>query len=313
MTNDRTLVAVILIVCSTWLLSGMDAIGKLVSAQYSLWQIFTARSLVAVIILAVLLCRNAAPDWRRVGSPWVAARSALFAGMWIAYYVALPSTPLSLAAAALYTIPLFIALLSSVATKEPVGASSWAGIVLGFAGVLIALRPGGETFSPLALLPMLAAAFYALAAIITRTRLLAESPLVLALGLNVFLLMAGLAGTALVLFIGPQSGNSFLFGRWTAMGPDDVLLFAGFGAVMVAVALGVARAYQIGAPATVGAFDYTYLVFAVFWSILIFRETPDGWTLGGIAMIASAGVIVLWSSRHQHASLHAEAERASGG
>ena len=55
--------------------------------------------------------------------------------------------------------------------------------------------PGGDTFSAAALLPVLAASFYALAAIITRARCADERPLVLALGLNLGLLAAGLVAS----------------------------------------------------------------------------------------------------------------------
>ena len=116
--------------------------------------------------------------------------------MWIAYYAALPLISLSAAAVAFYTAPLFMALLSRSLIGEPVGPLRWLGIVLGFVGVLIVLRPGGDTFSAAALLPVLAALFYALAAIVTRARCAGERPLVLALGLNLGLLVAGLIASA---------------------------------------------------------------------------------------------------------------------
>ena len=59
-----------------------------------------------------------------------------------------------------------MALLSRSLIGEPVGPLRWLGIVLGFVGVLIVLRPGGDTFSAAALLPVLAALLYALAAIV---------------------------------------------------------------------------------------------------------------------------------------------------
>jgi drug/metabolite transporter (DMT)-like permease len=301
--KDRTALAVILIIGSVALLSAADAVVKLVSAHYSVWQIYTARSLFSVAILAVLVGRGREGGWSEVVRFWVVVRSALLTGMWIAYYVALPLMPL-----ALYTIPLFIALLSSAIAKEPVGRWSFAGIALGFVGVVVVLRPGAKDFSAWTLLPVLAAALYALAAIVTRTRCPAESPKVLALGLHLCLLATGIAGSAAIAIIGPWPGNAFLLGGWTDMGAGDWLLMAGHGAVMVAVAVGVARAYQIGRPATVGTFDYTYLVFSVAWGILIFGELPHPWTFAGIAMIVAAGVIVLRCAPPRTASAQAAGE-----
>jgi drug/metabolite transporter (DMT)-like permease len=293
MTGDRTVQAVVLIVAAVFLLSAADAVVKLVSAQYSVWQIYTARSVFSVAILVALLARSGERWWVDVGRFWIMVRSALLTGMWIAYYFALPSMPLSVAATALYTTPLFIALLSSAIGREPVGLQRWVGILLGFAGVVVVLRPGAEDFSYWTLLPVVGAAFYALAAIVTRTRCAADSALVLALGLHLWLLATGVAGTVAIMAFDPRPVDPFLLGRWTPMAAGDWLLMAGLGAVMVAVAISVARAYQIGAPATVGTFDYMYLVFSVAWGIVVFGESPDGWTFGGILLIVMAGLIVL--------------------
>lgn len=216
--------------------------------------------------------------------------------MWIAYYVALPSMPLSVAATALYASPLFIAVLASLLTDEPVRPLGWLGIVLGFVGVIVILRPGSEDFSVWTLLPVLAASFYAFAAILTRTRCPSENALVLALALHLSLLATGILGTAAVALFHPSSTDGFLLGGWTPMGVQDWLLMAGLGLVMAAVAGGVAKAYQSGPPATVGAFDYAYLVFSVLWGVLIFRETLDGWAVVGVLLIITAGMLVLHSS-----------------
>lgn len=216
--------------------------------------------------------------------------------MWVAYYAALPLISLSAAAVAFYTAPLFMALLSRPLTGEHVGTVRWLGIVLGFAGVLIVLRPGGDTFSAAALLPVLAALFYACAALITRARCASERPLVLALGLNVGLLVAGLAAWAGMWLFPPAatsvSDHPFLFGPWTAMGAREWALMALLACLMVAFGTGVAMAYQVAPAALVGTFDYSYVVFAVVWSYFLFAERPDAATLAGVALIALAGLLV---------------------
>jgi drug/metabolite transporter (DMT)-like permease len=160
-----------LVVGSVFLMSLGDALIKLESASFTAWQIFALRSAITVPILIALLLLLAPGEALRPRSlRWVALRSGLLVLMWIAYCAALPLISLSAAAVAFYTAPLFMALLSRPLAGEPVGPVRWLGIVLGFMGVLIVLRPGGETFSAAVLLPMLAAVFYALAAIITRAR-----------------------------------------------------------------------------------------------------------------------------------------------
>ncbi|MEX2299094.1 MAG: DMT family transporter [Dongiaceae bacterium] len=290
---DRTRLAVVLIVASVLLLSAADAAVKAMSADYSLWQIYAARAIFSVPVLLLILALGGIGQWFQVVRPWILLRSLLLVGMWIAYYAALPSMDLSVAATALYTTPLFIACFSSLFAGEPVGRTRWIGIAIGFIGVLVILRPGADDFSIWTLLPILAAILYALAAIVTRLRCASESPLVLALGLHLCLLFAGIVGTVSIALFDPPASDNFFLGRWTPMDLRDWAIMAGLGIVMVAIATGVAKAYQIGASSVVGTFDYTYLVFAALWGVLFFSETLDAMTVTGILLIIGAGVIVL--------------------
>ena len=68
--RDRTGLAVILIIGSVGLLSAADAVVKLVSAHYSIWQIYTARSLFSIAILAVLMGLGRESGWSEVVGSW---------------------------------------------------------------------------------------------------------------------------------------------------------------------------------------------------------------------------------------------------
>jgi drug/metabolite transporter (DMT)-like permease len=295
--SDRTRLAVALIVGSMLLLSAMDAAVKGMTDEFSLWQVCATRAVFSVPILIVIVAAGGVARLRQVARPWIVVRTLLFVGMWIAYYAALPSMDLSVAATALYTIPLFIAGFASVFAREPVGWRRWIGIAIGFVGVIVILRPGGDDFSFWALLPVLAALCYALAAIVTRTRCPAESPFVLALALHAGLLVAGIAGSIGVALLAPPVSTGFLLSRWLPMDLADWAIMGAFGTVMVAVAAGIAKAYQSGPSAIVGTFDYSYLVFAALWGVIFFDEAMDAPTLIGIALIVFAGLLVLWQPR----------------
>jgi drug/metabolite transporter (DMT)-like permease len=293
----QPVLGVILIVGSVFLMSFGDALIKYNSASFTAWQIFALRSAITVPILFALLLALAPGGSLIPRSPrWVGLRSTLLVLMWIAYYAALPLISLSAAAVAFYTAPLFIALLSRSLTGEPVGPARWLGIVLGFLGVLIVLRPGSDTFSAAALLPVLAAFLYALAAIITRARCAGERPLVLALGLNLGLLVAGLIASTGLSLVPPAAADvaahPFLFGPWATMGGREWALMALLALLMVAFGTGVAMAYQIAPAALIGTFDYTYVVFAVVWSYVLFAERPDAPAIVGLLLIAAAGALV---------------------
>lgn len=297
MTGGRHATGIGLIVGSVLLMSLSDALIKRAAAGLTVWQIFVLRSLI-VLPLLVLAMRLTAPSARvlPLAAKWVALRSALLTLMWIAYYAALPLISLSAAAVAIYTAPMFIALLARLLLGEAVGAWRWAGIALGFTGVLVVLRPGADTFAPAALLPVLAALLYALAAIVTRGRCLDERPLALALGLNVGLLVAGaLVSGALAALPFPAASlasHPFLFGGWAPLDRGGWLLMAALAILMVGFGTGVAMAYQVAPAAVIGAFDYAYVAFAVLWSWLLLGEAPSAGTLLGVMLIAGGGALV---------------------
>ncbi|MEM8950298.1 MAG: DMT family transporter [Pseudomonadota bacterium] len=179
-SRDNLALAVTVIVLTVLALSFGDAIIKALSADLVLWQIFVLRSLVAIPLLLIMLrlrfqSVSLIPRSRR----WTVARSLMLAFMWVAYYASLPHLQLSIAAAAYYTLPIFIALFSTVLVGEPVSRAGWLAVVLGFVGTVFILKPAADAFNLYALLPLAAAMLYALAMILTRTKCRDEHPLVL--------------------------------------------------------------------------------------------------------------------------------------
>lgn len=295
---DNTPLGVALITGSVFLLSASDALVKLSNEQFSMWQLYVVRSLMAIALLlpwigyqsTTRLANSFAVD------RWVLLRSLSLTLMWIAFYAALPYISLSLAALAIYTTPLFIAVLSAWILNEPVSRQRWLAVTLGFIGVLVIMRPGGHQFSLVMLLPVAAAMLYAVAAVLTRTKCVGHSPLVLALNLNLCLLLLGFLVLVSYRAFGPlEPGNAptFLSVRWVDMHGADWLLMSVLAVLMVLVSTGVAKAYQVGSSTVVGTFDYAYLVFAIFWGFALFQEVPDAATVLGMCLIALSGVLVL--------------------
>ena len=286
-----------------------DALVKYVSADFSLWQIYVVRSLLAIPMIVALLLAGPRPlIVSRRSLRWALLRSLLLMLMWLAFYAALSVLSLPIVAAAYYTAPLFITLFSALIAGESVGPRRWAAILIGFVGVLVILRPGGAAFSWLALLPILSAVFYALAAIVTRTRCVEEGPLALSLVLSVSFLLAGLIGSAAILLWPPPASlagaSPFLLGGWSALGGREWAIIAILAVLIVAISAGVAKAYQCAPPAIIAAFDYSYLAFAALWSFVMFAEVPDAATIGGMILIAGAGLLALWRPRRRAHKIH---------
>ena len=275
-----------------------DALVKHISADFTLAQIFVLRSLVAIpILLGLLLFNQRSADIRPRSIGWTFLRSALLVLMWIFFCAALPLLNLPVVAAAYYSGPLFIALLSALLIGEPVGPRRWMAILLGFIGVVAILRPGTQAFSYLTLLPIGSALFYALAAIVTRARCSGERSLVLSLALNISLLAAGAIATGGIVVWGPTASQAaaypFLLGPWATMGAREWGIITLLAILIVGISAGVAKAYQSGPPAIIATFDYGYLVFAAFWSFVFFSELPDAVTIAGMLLIAGAGLLAV--------------------
>lgn len=294
---QRTALGVATILVTVLAMAFGDALVKAVSAQFSLWQIYLLRSLLALPLL-ILLLRGAV---RPRAPGWVVLRSLCLLLMWLAFYGALPLTSLAVVAAAFYSGPLFITLFSALLIGEPVTRRGWLAVAVGFLGVLVIVRPGSAAFTPVTLLPVLAALFYALAAVLTRAKCPEESPFVLSLALNLGFLAFGLAGSAVLLGGAPDPAlvarAPFLLGPWSPLAGADWLLIGLLALLIVGVSSGMAKAYQCGPPAVIAAFDYAYLPFAVAWGYLFFAELPDALTGLGMALIAGAGLLALGPSR----------------
>ena len=167
--RDSTGLAVGAILFTVFSLSLGDALIKQISVGFVLWQIFVLRSLLVIpVLLGTLLLLG---DRARIvpeRPAWVVLRSLMLVLMWISYYASLPNLQLSIAAAAFYTLPMFITLFSALIVGERVRALGWIAVAIGFAGVLLILRPKAAEFNAYALLPLVSAVLYALAMILTR-------------------------------------------------------------------------------------------------------------------------------------------------
>ncbi|WP_233544101.1 DMT family transporter [Salinisphaera sp. Q1T1-3] len=286
------------IVLSAVLLALADALVKWLSDTLSVWQLVTLRALVALPLLGGVMCLTGIRRRDGCRPVWVGVRSLLLVAMWLLVYLALTGLPLPAVSAALYSAPLWITLLYGLRRKRRLHGFEVGAVVIGFCGVLILLRPGTSAFSAMFWLPLAGAVLYALAAMLTATYCHDESPLVLALGLQLGFLGVGLAGlvglSAWPLPPAWQQAAPFIATGWhplTSPGlVETAALIAGLAVIAVVASAAMARAYQVAPAPLVAAGDYSYLAFSALWSLWLFGQTPDGWGALGIGLIVCAGL-----------------------
>lgn len=292
---DNTKLAVCAILATVFVLAFGDALIKKLSADMVLWQIFVLRSALALPVLVVLLkLRFSSVRLSPAVPGWTAARSLMLVFMWITYYAALPHVPLSIAASAYYTLPIFITLFSALLVGEKVSAPGWVAVCLGFLGVVLILRPTAGDFNLYALLPLVSAMLYALAMILTRTKCRGEHPLILASALNGAFIVVGLVAPALISLAAPaELVPDFLSTTWSPLGNTELVAVGLLAVAALVASVGTAVAYQIGASSVVATFDFAYVGFAVVWGLVFFNEVPDAIAVAGMVMIVAAGVIAV--------------------
>ena len=196
------------------------------------------------------------------------------------YALAIALTPLSVASSILQATPLVVVLGAAVLFGEKVGAWRWALTLLGFAGVLVILRPGFAGFDALSLLAVIGLLGFAGRDLATRAAPPALS--------NAQLGVAGFAVLAVsgLVILAAQGAIALP----SAMGVVWLLGAGGFGILGYSF---LTKAMRTGEVSAVTPFRYTRLLFAMALGVAFFGERPDAATLIGGAMIVGCGVLIL--------------------
>jgi drug/metabolite transporter (DMT)-like permease len=211
----------------------------------------------------------------------------------VCYLTALMHIPIANATAILQALPLAVTLGAAVFLKEPVGWKRYTAIAIGFAGVVIIVRPGAEGFDAFALLAVVAVCFVTLRDLATR-RLSGPVPsLFVAFGTAVAIMLFG----AVML----------PFTEWKPVGSQDLLyLSVAAGSLFFGYVFSVSS-MRVGEVAFVAPFRYTILIWAILLGVVIFGDIPDVWTLLGASIIVATGVFTFYRERRLSRRLFAAA------
>ncbi|MDH3666459.1 MAG: DMT family transporter [Paracoccaceae bacterium] len=178
-----------------------------------------------------------------------------------------------------FTGPLFITALAPLVLGEEVGWRRWLAVLIGFAGVLFMLRPGGAALQWAIIFPLGAAVCGGLRDLITRRIAGTETTVAVLAVTTTVVLLAGLATAPFVDWAPPQ--------------PADLVTFAASGALIALAHTLMIEAFRRGEATMVAPFKYSSLLWATLFGYLVFGDLPDRWTFAGAAIIVLAGLYVL--------------------
>lgn len=260
--------------------TSLDAIAKALSAHISLSWVQTGVGLGAFVGFRFLIGRKQRLFTCDFMHPAALTRTISDAAGSFLIIIALSLVPLSVVTVIMQTAPLMITLGAVLFLGERAAWQDWAALAAGFAGMLLIVRPGGESVG-------LAVLFAVGAAIAFSTRDLASRA-------------------------APRGATTFQLGAWgggalavtgvfaSVVGghppPPVALTTLGiFAAIVVLITLGlycITTAMRIGDVAVIAPFRYTRLLFGVGLGIVFFGEKLDWETVIGGAVIVASGLYV---------------------
>ncbi len=202
------------------------------------------------------------------------------------FTLSLALTPLSSTTVILQATPLVVVAFAALVLGEQVGWRRWLAIVIGLLGVVLVVRPGGESFTLLSLLAVVGMLGFA-------GRDLASRAAPASLGTAVL----GLYGFLAIVLAGALYGVLWEQQPFHTPQPEALL------SVVAAVACGVfaysalMRAMRTGEVSAVTPFRYSRLLFGVALGVIVFGEGLDAMMIIGSLLIVLSGLVILWRGK----------------
>lgn len=255
-----------------------DAVMKLMTEDYSIGEILFIRGLFVVVPVAFLAWRYGGVAALRVSSRRAQAlRATLTVMATFLFITSLRYMHLADALAIAFSGPLFLTALAAPFLGERVGWRRWAAVAVGFAGVLVVIRPTGESAQWAALLPLGAALSSACRDILTRRMSITES--------SVSMLWVSAAAVTL-------AGLTTLPLGWRPPTPEVVGLLAAAGLLLGLGQFLMIEAFRLGEAVVVAPFKYSNLLWGTLFGLLFWGHLPDRWVALGAALVIGSGLYI---------------------
>ena len=173
--------------------------------------------------------------------------------------------------------PVLVVFFSYLILREKINLATWVAIGISFFGVILIMRPGLTIFNPYLVVPLLAAFFYSLFQIATRLNAQYDDN-------ETMLFYNGLIGVIItsilsIFFWQPLHSFSFIF-----------FIFLGFFFCM-GLFLQI-KALSITPASVLAPYNYTIIVWAIFFGLIVYKEIPDIFTIIGAIIIVASGVFI---------------------
>lgn len=281
MAISRPLKGILLTCAAVLVFASLDSLSKYLTAFNSVLMILWVRYLSQSLLLATWQLSRHGLRVLKVNCPGLQVlRGLSLLAISLFFLSALSLLPIGEATAVHFLSPLLVILLAIPLLGERAGLGHWLVVGLGFAGVLIIVRPGGGLLTPAMLLPVASATCYAVFQLLTRRIGTRDS----AATTNLVTGLVGAVGLSLML---PWF--------WSGLPEWPQLLgMASLGVIAVSGHMLLTIAFQYSSPVLLAPFSYLQIFFAVLYGFVLFDHVPDTGALLGMGVIALSGLGSVW-------------------
>ncbi len=276
-SGNLVLAGVLLMLFGDFMFSLNDAMGKWLVASFSVGQILVIRSFGSFIILAPMIARQGSDALFRLERPPLQILRVVMTTADVAlFYAAVAYLPLADVMTFYMAGPIYVAAISHFFLGERIGWRRWLAVLVGFVGVLIALRPSAAMLSWPSIFGLGGSLAFALTLVLSR-RLRQTSDATLVAWQTV----AALA-TGIVLSIG----------NWRSASTLDYAAMLALGVVAGSAHMMITRSLKLAPASLLAPLQYSLLIWAIALGFLFFGDIPDAQIIVGSVVIVLAGLFI---------------------
>lgn len=269
--------AALTLIASEFMFACMGVCIRLVSAELPNEMVVFMRNFTALLVLLPWILHQGISTLATEHLRWHLLRSLAGLSAMYCFFYAIANLPLAEAMLLKLTSPLFIPLIAGIWLLEQIPPRVRWGIMIGFVGVAVILRPGLGVISTVALVGVAGGVLAALAKVTIR-RMAATEP-----ASRIVIYFTTIAALVSAVPLG---------WAWVTPSLPSLLLLGGVGLFATLGQLLMTRAYKMAPASHVGPFAYTAVIFGGFFGWIIWSETPDTLFLVGALLIVAASILI---------------------
>ncbi|WP_136683301.1 DMT family transporter [Falsirhodobacter xinxiangensis] len=285
MTQQNTRLGILFMIAATLVFTAQDALSRMLGAHNNVFVVVMIRYwfFAAFVIALALRSSGGLRGVLRSRYPVLQSlRGLLLVAEICVMVIAFVKLGLIATHAVFACYPLLVSALSGPVLGETVGWRRWTAVAIGFVGVIIILNPGAGVLSFWSLVPLAAAAMFAIYGLLTRYVARGDGP-------AVSFFWAGTVGAVAITIVGLIS--------WQPLRPEDWPLMATLCCTGVLGHWCLIRSFDAAEASAVQPFSFLQILWATGVGVFFFHEELHLNILVGAGVVIAAGLFTLWRAK----------------